>query len=590
MILRDYQKTTVSKVEEHIANSNSPALVALPTGAGKSLIIASLAQRAVDRGQKVLVVAHVKELVQQNSEKYVSVSKQNNFSIYSAGLDSKDFSGDVVFGSIQSLANSKSLPSFDLVLIDECHRISTVDSIFKNSQYGTLISSLKLLNISTKFIGLTATPYRTGEGSLYKTNKMDGSTKENKSDNFFFLSNLYEISIIYLISKKYLTEPVFNKIEGYDFSNVSLRNGRFNEQELDNAVKDFAITHDICQHIINITELKKSEGVMIFATNRQHASVILEQFPAGSAYIIDGQTPDKERDDIILKFKNREFKFIINISVLTTGFDAEHVDLIAILRPTESLLLYQQIVGRGLRLSEGKTNCLVLDFTDNPWSDLFFDPEANFTRSDERERTIVDVPCPKCCGINRFVGLSADLHSGRRCQHLDSEGNRCDFFFVFETCTFCFAQNDITARNCRVCGEILIHPDKKLKNEIDDPNKLFRIKSILAEQATTKSTNKPYIKITVLLENDKVYIYRLMVSSSKAFWFSYYNLAKPCGWGTEYVACCSDEENINESTVDLELMHQLLLYEDNEPWSVKLKTDATTGKKQISKMVRIWQL
>ncbi len=108
---------------------------------------------------------------------------------------------------------------------------------------------------------------------------------------------------------------------------------------------------------------------MIFASTVEHAHEILRLLPANSA-LVSAETPARERDALILAFKAQQLKFLVNVAVLTTGFDAPHVDLIAILRPTESVSLYQQIVGRGLRLSPGKTDCLILDYAGNP-HDLF---------------------------------------------------------------------------------------------------------------------------------------------------------------------------------------------------------------------------
>lgn len=143
---------------------------------------------------------------------------------------------------------------------------------------------------------------------------------------------------------------------------------------------------------------------MIFAATVEHAKEILGLLPADDAALITGDTPGAERDVLIEEFKAQRFRYLVNVSVLTTGFDAPHVDLIAILRPTESVSLYQQIVGRGLRLAPGKIDCLILDYAGNP-HDLYA-PE---------------VGAPK--GKSDNVPVQVFLSRLRLCQHLLGQNN-----------------------------------------------------------------------------------------------------------------------------------------------------------------------
>ncbi len=156
---------------------------------------------------------------------------------------------------------------------------------------------------------------------------------------------------------------------------------------------------------------------MIFAATVAHAEEIMGYLPAEQAALITGATASAERTALIDAFKARQLKYLVNVAVLTTGFDAPHVDLIAILRPTESVSLYQQIVGRGLRLSPGKEECLILDYAGNPW-DLYA-PEVGEPKPDSDSEP-VQVPCPDCGHANLFWGKrDGELvieHFGRRCQ------------------------------------------------------------------------------------------------------------------------------------------------------------------------------
>ncbi len=157
---------------------------------------------------------------------------------------------------------------------------------------------------------------------------------------------------------------------------------------------------------------------MIFASTVEHAREITGLLPAGEAELITGDTPGPQRDRIIEAFKAQQYRYLVNVAVLTTGFDAPHVDLIAILRPTESVSLYQQIVGRGLRLAPGKTDCLILDYAGNP-HDLYA-PEVGSPKG-KSDNVPVQVFCPACGFANTFWGkTTADgtliEHFGRRCR------------------------------------------------------------------------------------------------------------------------------------------------------------------------------
>ncbi|MDF4604581.1 helicase-related protein, partial [Vibrio parahaemolyticus] len=164
--------------------------------------------------------------------------------------------------------------------------------------------------------------------------------------------------------------------------------GRYKEAEMDMVIdKAKRATPQIVEQIIQYARERK--GVMIFAATVRHAQEIHGLLPEGETAIVIGDTPTPERDAIIQAFKNREIKYLVNVSVLTTGFDAPHVDLIAILRPTESVSLYQQIVGRGLRLSEGKNECLVLDYAGNSYD--LYQPEVGDPKPDSTSE-IITIP------------------------------------------------------------------------------------------------------------------------------------------------------------------------------------------------------
>ncbi|MBC7428520.1 MAG: DEAD/DEAH box helicase [Bacteriovorax sp.] len=458
--LRPYQKSAVDETIKHFQREKSPALIVLPTGAGKSLVIAELAR--VARG-RVLVMAHVKELVEQNHSKYESYDLKAG--IFSAGLNRKDISGKVIFGSIQSIANADEefFQEFSLLVIDECHRVSMEGE----TQYFQVITKLKHANPEICILGLTATPYRLGQGWIYNYNahKKDMRTTEER----FFKKCIYDLSLGFMIKNKFLTSPI--KIDSpvacYDFSSLKLTNDRYSLKEIESVLNDQKrITPVIIGNLIEMAIDRL--GVMIFTSSVAHAREILGLLPMGSA-LVTGETEISERDEIIHDFKLQKIKYLVNVSVLTTGFDAPHVDVIAILRPTESVSLYQQIIGRGLRLSPGKTDCLILDYT-GVGHDIF-SPEIDEDKPTENS-VIVDVLCPQCGHHNDFWGIVEDgeivEHYGRRCKGAfedptTMEIEMCGYRFRFKRCDQCGAENDIAAKVCTSCQHLLIDNDTKLK-------------------------------------------------------------------------------------------------------------------------------
>ncbi|MEX9884483.1 DEAD/DEAH box helicase [Providencia rettgeri] len=460
-VLRPYQQEAVDATVDYFRKQTHPAVIVLPTGAGKSLVIAELARLA--RG-RVLVLAHVKELVEQNHAKYLTYGLQAD--IFAAGLNRKESQSKVVFGSVQSVArNLKAFDAhFSLVIIDECHRISLNDK----SQYQQIIQALQSNNPSLRILGLTATPYRLNSGWIYQYH-YHGMIRGD--ENCFFRECIYELPLHYMIKNKFLVPPerLDMPVLQYDFSQVSLTSsGIFNEQELNLSLKkQQRITPKIIEQVIEYAA--PLQGCMIFAATVEHAKEILGYLPQNSAALVTAETPAADRQAIINQFKNKELHYLVNVSVLTTGFDAPHVDVIAILRPTESVSLYQQIVGRGLRLSEGKTRCLILDYAGNP-HDLFR-PEVGSSRPNSTS-VPVQVFCPLCQFANIFWGKCTSdgqiiEHYGRRCQGWEEDENRqkkqCEFRFRFKQCPHCGTENDIAARRCQKCQEVLTDPDDMLK-------------------------------------------------------------------------------------------------------------------------------
>ena len=492
--LRPYQRDCVQATLHYFRKHHTPAVLTLPTGAGKSLVIAELARIAKGR---VMVLTHVKELVEQNHAKYESYDLTAG--IFSAGLGRKETQEKVVFASVQSLANAldQFTEQFSLLVIDECHRVPDDE----NSAYRRVIQHLQSMNPTLRILGLTATPYRLGMGWIYQYHTR-GQVKTEQPR--FFRDCIFELPIRYLLDEGYLTPPkwVDMAVKGYDFSSLTLtQTGHFREQDVERILqRSQRATPMIIEQVIKASLDRK--GIMIFASTVNHAQEIMSYLIDENAALIIGDTPLIERDRIIQDFKHQKIKFLVNVSVLTTGFDAPHVDLVAILRPTESISLYQQIVGRGLRLANGKTDCLILEFAGNCY-DLYQpdigDPKPN------SDSELVMVPCPACGFKNNFWGKLDPAgflieHYGRRCQGYfenEEDGTReeCGYRFRAKYCDECGADNDIAARRCHVCDAVMIDPDKKLRDALKLKDAMIMHCSDMQLEAGKNQYNKPQLKV-----------------------------------------------------------------------------------------------
>ncbi len=493
--LRDYQQTAVDNAVKYFKKNRSPAVVVLPTGAGKSLVIAELARIAKGR---VLVLAHVKELVEQNHEKYVSYGLSAG--IYSASLGKKERIQKAIFGSVQSIARAPEdfFEDFSLLVIDECHRVADDNE----TQYQEVIRKLAARNPGLCILGLTATPYRLGLGWIYEY----AQTGERKTEQSrFFKQCVFELPLTQMIKNRYLTVPVKIDIPvtSYDFSELSESGRMYTAAEVEEILKSQKrLTPLIINNIVDITERYRRQGVMIFSSSVRHAEEILSYLPEGQARLVVGDTDMAERDRTVADFKARKFKYLVNVSVLTTGFDAPHVDVIAILRPTESNSLYQQIVGRGLRLAPDKKDCYILDYT-GMGHDIYA-PDVSDKRP-AKDTVPVHVPCPACSFDNIFWGYADPdgeviEHFGRKCRGATQDASTflltpCGFRFRLKLCQSCGAENDVTARSCEKCAAALVDAEAKLKQaKLSKNAHVLTPDRITFEERKDKNGN-PYLEI-----------------------------------------------------------------------------------------------
>lgn len=357
MKLRDYQDKAVGLLWRYFDNNSGNPVVEAPTGAGKSVIQAEFIRRAVETfpQTRALALCHVKELVDQNSKALRRAMPGGDIGICSSGLNSHDTGNAVVFGGIQTAAHRvNELGRFDLVFVDECHLVPNKSG----TQYRQTIERLRLFNPKLKVIGFSATPYR-----------LDGGLLTYGDDRLFtdlISAESAGMSIMDLLKNGYLAPLRTVAVESkFDVEGIGLRGGDYRPGELSKAVHDGDVTERCLEEVIEKGADRKSW--LLFATDVDHAhrieSYLRERGIATST--ITGATPDGLRNQRVAQFREGRLRALVNVNVLTTGFDAPATDLLAFLRPTASTGLYVQACGRGMRIADGKDDCLVLDFAGN---------------------------------------------------------------------------------------------------------------------------------------------------------------------------------------------------------------------------------
>jgi len=353
LTLRPYQNAAISSIYGYFQTNTGNPLVVIPTAGGKSLVMAAFIEGVLKAwpDQRILIVTHVRELIAQNHAEMIGLWPDAPAGIYSAGLGKREAQARILFAGIQSIhRRAREIGHTDLVLIDEAHLIPGKSS----TMYRRFLDALSAINPALKVIGLTATPFRLDSGMLHE------------GKNALFTDIAYEAPVRDLIDEGYLS-PLVSKqpTTRLDVSKVGTRAGDFIARDLAAAVDQEATTRAAVTEIIDYGKDRKSW--LAFCSGVDHACHVAEEFGRQgiTCQTIFGDTPKDERDAIIAAFKRGEIRALASMGVLTTGFNAPAVDLIALLRPTQSAGLYVQMVGRGTRLAPGKENCLVLDFAGN---------------------------------------------------------------------------------------------------------------------------------------------------------------------------------------------------------------------------------
>jgi len=351
MQLREYQTRALEMLYAWFEkNSIGHPVLNMPGGSGKSVVIASLAKDALQNWPetKILMLVHSKELILQNADKLRKLWPNAPFGVYSASVGRRDLGEPITYAGIGSVAKrAKQLGHIDLCIIDEVHAVSTVES----GIYRKLISDLLAINPFMRIVGLSASPYRLGQGMI------------TEGKEAIFTEILEPVSIEELVFKTHLV-PLRSKITQHQLKTEGLhkRGGEYIAAEMEAKFNTNDHNSAVVQEIIEKANNRKHW--LIFCSGVAHSEAVAECLRVAgiAAESLDATHNKSERERKLSEFESGKLRALCNVGILTTGYDFPALDCIAFLRATASPGLYLQCAVRGMRPSPGKTDCLVLDF------------------------------------------------------------------------------------------------------------------------------------------------------------------------------------------------------------------------------------
>lgn len=369
-VLRPHQERAIASLRMAMASGKRRPMLQLPTGAGKTFIAANIINMARAKGNRVCFCVPAISLIDQSVQEFYREGI-TDVGVIQADHPMRDYSKPVQIASIQTL-QSRGVPDFDLIIVDEAHKIFKVIAEWMES--------------GKPFIGLSATPWAKGLGKLY--------------DDLLIGATLRE-----LIDAGYLSDYRVFAPAHPDLSAVKNTAGDYNQKQLGEVMNDSRLVADVVS-----TWKKRGQGrpTLCFAVDRAHAKALQQQFEGagvGCGYI-DAYTDTIERKIVEGQLKRGEISVVANVGCLTTGVDWD-VRCIILARPTRSEMLFVQMIGRGLRTADGKEDCLILDHADNH-ARLGFAADIHHDNLDdgakgERKKPEAKAPLPKECPKCSFL-------------------------------------------------------------------------------------------------------------------------------------------------------------------------------------------
>ena len=384
--LRDYQRRSLDALAAAWRAGEDGSLVVLPTGAGKSLVIAALVAETLARAPntRVAVVTHSRELVGQNHAELLRLWPEAPAGVYSAGLGRRDADAQVLVCGVQSVWDKlEAVGPRDLVVVDEAHLIPRA----AETRYGRLLAGLRARRPEMRVAGFTATPYRLDSGRL------------DEGPGRLFSRIVYEANVGDLIHRGHLSPLVCKAtLTALDVTDVPKRGGDYVPALLEAAVNQDAITEAAVAELVAYGRDRRAW--LAFCAGVAHAGAVRDAVRRHgfTCDAVSGDTPKRERTRLVAAFRAGRIRCLTSVGVLATGLNVPEVHLLPLLRPTQSTGLYVQQVGRALRRAPGKADALVLDYAGlvriHGPVDIVTARTAAAVRG--REDEVRAKPCPDC--------------------------------------------------------------------------------------------------------------------------------------------------------------------------------------------------
>jgi len=347
-ILRDYQKDAVEAARKYLFDKKAtkPVLIVMPTGSGKSLVIASIAE-IVDG--PLIVFQPTKEILEQNYNKMMDYGIMG-VSVYSASCGKKEI-GNITLATIGSVYRKpEEFKHFKYIIMDECHLCNSKEGIYKDFFHV----------VGEKIIGLTATPYRLAHNSFGSTLRFLTRTNPRVFSKVIHVTQTKDLS-----EKGYFCKTKYYQISGFNRSEIRLNSTGADYRE--DSEREYYTKHDFNKSVLDVVNRLIKAGktrILVFTKFVEEAASLAEEL-GDSAAMVSGETKKKERDEIIKRFRSGDIKVVCNVGVLTVGFDYPELECVVLARPTRSLTLYYQMMGRVVRPHKDKKEAWVIDMCGN---------------------------------------------------------------------------------------------------------------------------------------------------------------------------------------------------------------------------------
>ncbi len=432
MELRNYQKLMLDDVRGEFRRGNRRTCLVAPCGAGKTVIMGFMAGRASGKAQRVLIVVHRQELIEQSCKTLKNMGLDYGV-IAPKHPQTDDYIQVGMVGTVNRRLQKITTP--DLIIFDECHHCLA-------ETWGKIIEAFP----KAYMVGLTATPCRlngSGLGDVFQS--LVPSPQVRELINWGYLSPF-----------KYLAPPV-----SVDLNNLKVEYGDYIPSEVEKLMDTRTIVGDVVQHY---QKLANGAKAVCYCAGRNHSKHTAEAFQeAGiSAVHIDGTTPKDQRREIIEDFRTGKIKILCNVDLISEGFDVPNMEAVILLRPTQSLTLYIQQSMRAMRADPDnpKKTAVIIDHVGNCFRFGLPDENREWSLKPKKNQKEIEIKiCPDCFGV---------------CKKTDKVCPNCGHDFADKTCPNCFKACDKEDKVCPNCGHIFAH--KRQLRHVD--GELFEVSSI----------------------------------------------------------------------------------------------------------------